>query len=282
MAITISNAPNSFVTFYDPSTDVGVSNWVTDTPCGIQKEFCLPVNSGEDIQFQTNFISDEDLESSPPTVLVDDNVVSGATILVEQVGLYLGATPIYNVFVSLRFSDAMDFFNDGDCFQISLTAGLVAPKVFISNQCFKKINDTCLTSRLTYSNNSNAFGFYYIFTQGRQNAVRLPVYFKEPTLPVDKTQYLRSNGTWKTTSARLTKRYKGILDHVTEEVHSALNIALNHDNVRWETENNYAFNCNFQGEYNNDFPNIMQNVNIWSADFTIFETPYNNVNSNCG
>jgi hypothetical protein len=26
----------------------------------------------------------------------------------------------------------------------------------------------------------------------------------------------------------------------------------------------------------------MQNVNIWPADFTIFETPFNNFNSNCG
>jgi hypothetical protein len=115
------------------------------------------------------------------------------------------------------------------------------------------------------------------------NRIRLPLYFKEPNISSDKTVYVRPDGSRQLLSARLAKRYKGMIDEVPEETHQNLVIALNHDGIYFTPENfTTQIQARFEDEYNNNYPEIMQNVNIWSADFTIFETPFNNFNSNCG
>ena len=142
-----------------------------------------------------------------------------------------------------------------------------------------------------YINADSAFGFVYRsygtvpFIGFTQNIIRLPIYFKEPLVESNKNVYIKSDGTRKLLSARLSKKYKGYIDAVGEDVHQKLVVALNHDDVRFVPEdfpNINGFKCTFEDEYNNEFPTIMQNVNVWPADFTIFETPFNNFNSNCG
>jgi hypothetical protein len=193
------------------------------------------------------------------------------------------------------FSDLLDNTFDGDCFQLAFACGVSEPSFFISNQCFKKINDKCLTTKLAYTNTSNAFGFYYRTAVvvinpppapplliPTTNYIRLPLYFKEPNISSDKTVYVRPDGSRQLLSARLAKRYKGYVDEVPEEVHQNLVIALNHDGIYFTPENfTTQIQARFEDEYNNNYPEIMQNVNIWSSDFTIFETPFNNFNSNC-
>lgn len=285
MSISILNIENSFVTFYNPINDSGISQYITDTPCGIQKDFCYPIYDEKDLLFQTSVISTEVLNSGNVSILRDGSPLTGVAYQVTQTGVFGGSTPIYNIYCSFFSSDLTAGLSDGDCFNLTLFAGTVSPRIFVSNQCFKKVDDKCLTSKLYYTNTSNAYGFYYDLGAGQSNTIRLPIYFKEPIVNSEKNVYVRSDGSRKLLSARLAKKYKGIVDHVPEEVHQKLVVALNHDTVRFAPEN-YSnvngFSIRFEDEYNNNFPEVMQNVNIWSADFTIFETPFNNFNSNCG
>ncbi len=292
MAKVISNIDNSFVTFYNIANDQGADYFITDTECGIQKDFCYPIYDEKDLLFQTNIISSEVLDENNIVVnrIIDGtgSQVTGVAITVEQVGLSGGITPIYNVYFGFSSSTLTESLSDGDCFTLGLVVGTAEVELtyFVSNQCFKKINDKCLTSKIRYYNSSDAFGFYYDLSgTTRYNAIRLPIYFKEPIVQSDKNVYVRSDGTRELLSARLSKGYKGYIDMVGEDVHQKLVVALNHDDLRFVPEdypNINGFGCRFEDEYNNDFPTIMQNVNLWPADFTIFETPFNNFNSNCG
>jgi hypothetical protein len=291
----ILNIPNSFVTFYNLSTGVGASEYVTDTVCGIQKDFCLPVFDVGDIIFQTQVVSTEVISS----VTVYKIPPSGTGILLNNVGTNIitngtqNGVPIYNIWFNFISSDLLDNTYDGDCFQLGFACGISEPSFFVSNQCFKKIADKCLTTRVQYFNNENAFGFVYrtfniippplppVYVP-TINAVRLPFYLKEPIVSSDKNVYVRSDGSRKLLSARLSKKYKALVDHVPEEVHQNLVVALNHDDVTFYPDNiTNGIRVRFEDEYNNNFPEVMQNVSIWSADFTIFETPFNNFNSNC-
>jgi len=297
MSKTIINADNSFVTFYNLVNDQGAEYFITDTACGIQKDFCYPIYDEKDLAFQVSVASDEVLDSSN---IIVNKVIDGTGVQVfdfvldvEVTGTYGGSTPIYNIYISFFGSDLTNAMSDGDCFQLSLVLGTIEVSLLymVSNQCFKKISDKCLTSQLRYINSENAFGFDYRsygtfpnigFTQ---NIIRLPIYFKEPIVSSDKNVYVRSDGSRKLLSARLAKKYKGIIDSVGEDVHQKLVVALNHDDIRFVPEeypNTTGMKVTFEDEYNNEFPTIMQNVNVWPADFTIFVTPFNNFNSNCG
>lgn len=296
MSKTILNVANSFVTFYDLATDVGVTNYITDTECGIQKDFCYPIYDEKDVSYQFNVASTEVLTTSNviPYRVIDGqgSTLTDVILSITTNGTYLGV-PIYNIYVNYFSSDLVNLLSDGDCIQLMFVCGTIEAElaVYVSNQCFKKVNDKCLTSKLTYVNTSNAFGFVYR-SYGTfpniavtANRIRLPLYFKEPMINSDKTVYVRSDGSRQLLSARLAKKYKGYIDEVPEETHQNLVVALNHDGVYFATENSTdlaGMQVRFEDEYNNNFPEIMQNVNIWSADFTIFETPFNNFNSNCG
>jgi len=292
MPVSILNIPNSFVTFYDLGTDVGRSEYITDTDCGIQKDFCYPIYEVADVAFQTQIISSGVISSITVfKVMADGTSVNLNDVIISIVsnGTQSGV-PIYNIYFSFVLSNLLDNIFDGDCFTLQLDVDVpdVRTPTFISNQCFKKVNDKCLSTKLEYINTSNAFGFVYrafgTFPNIALtiNKIRLPLYFKEPNISSDKTVYVRPDGSRQLLSARLAKRYKGYVDEVPEEVHQNLVIALNHDGIYFTPENfTTQIQARFEDEYNNNYPEIMQNVNIWSSDFTIFETPFNNFNSNC-
>jgi hypothetical protein len=296
MSKTIINVDSSFVTFYQLGQEPNNGGFLTNTECGIQKGFCYPVYDEKDLAFQVSVASTEVLTSSNIVVnkVVDGTgtQVTDVILNVAEIGLYGGSVPIYNIYFSFIGSTLTENLADGDCFNLSVVLGTLEAELLymVSDQCFKKINDQCYTSVLKYINGDNAFGFQYrsfgtfpllSFTQNR---IRLPIYFKEPNNPSNREVYQRSNGTRKTLSARVNKTYKAILDEVLEETHQRLVIALSHDSVIFVPENyinTTGFECIFDNEYNQNFPTIMQNVDIWSADFTIFVTPFNAVNSNC-
>ena len=291
----ILNIPNSFVTFYNLSNNLGIPEYVTDTDCGIQKDFCYPIYDEKDLAFQVNIASSEVLTSGNVDVQIipasgTGITLTGYSISIVANGTYGGSTPIYNIYINFFGSDLTNAMSEGDCFKIGiLTGGTIDLAYFVSNQCFKKVNDKCLTTKLQYINTSNAFGFVYrafgTFPSIALtlNRIRLPLYLKEPNISSDKTVYVRPDGSRQLLSARLAKRYKGMIDEVPEETHQNLVIALNHDGIYFTPENfTTQIQVRFEDEYNNNYPEIMQNVNIWSADFTIFETPFNNFNSNCG
>ena len=291
---TIQNIANSFVTFYNLSNNTGIPEYVTDTDCGIQKDFCYPIYDEKDLAFQVNIASSEVLTSGNVDVqLIPASgtgiTLTGYSISIVANGTYGGSTPIYNIYINFFGSDLTNTMSEGDCFKIGiLTGGTIDLSYFVSNQCFKKVNDKCLTTKLQYINTSNAFGFVYRsfgtlpFLSFTFNNIRLPLYFKEPVISSIKNVYVRSDGSRKLLSARLAKKYKAFVDNVTEEAHQNIVVALNHDGIYFTPENfTTQIQARFEDEYNNNFPEIMQNVSIWSADFSIFETPFNNFNSNC-
>jgi hypothetical protein len=299
MPVSILNIPNSFVTFYDLGTDVGRSEYITDTDCGIQKDFCYPIYEVGDVAFQTQIVSSGVISSITVfKVMADGTSVTLNDVIISIVsnGTQSGV-PIYNIYFSFVLSNLLDNTFDGDCFTLKLDVDVpdVRTPTFISNQCFKKINDKCLTTKLQYFNNENAFGFLYRTAVvvinpppapplliPTTNYIRLPLYLKEPIISSTKNVYVRSDGSRKLLSARLAKKYKAFVDNVTEEAHQNIVVALNHDQITLTPENlTNGIQVRFEDEYNNNFPEIMQNVSIWSADFSIFETPFNNFNSNC-
>jgi uncharacterized protein VirK/YbjX len=108
------------------------------------------------------------------------------------------------------------------------------------------------------------------------------MYAVNPAFDIDQKTYVRSNGVRTKVFARLAKKYKFVTDFLTEELHQKLVVALNHDTVLIATSTDYQLECTFENEYNQDFPSIMQGMNVWPADFQVYETPFNEINNNCG
>lgn len=273
---------NSFVTFGN------TNDYITDTGCGITKGFCFPFVSGFDLAFQMQFLTgvafdDFDFE----IVSIKDGVeteVTNAIVDPNQI-----TSLIVGVYFDFSNSNLGNEYNEGDCFTLKITAIGThgsGTYVFESDQCFQKTDD-CGTALLRYWNEEDAFGFdYYVLTDSQENnynRIRLPLYFKSPVVRNNQKVYVRSDGSRKKLFARLAMQYQCITDVMTEEVHQKLNVALQHDDVNFTIGNPSVktFNCTFEDEYNNQFPNMMQPINAWPADFLVYETPFDQVNSNC-
>lgn len=277
------NIPSSFVNF-------NAESYVTDRDCAIVKPFCIPIYDDNDLKFQVKadftFVIGTPLVNQALITLISDGVevatVTGTTITSE-------ALPNAQYFIHYDFSTSnlMSSWTIGQCVQINIQipkdTGDERPEYVslgTSVQCFQRIPDVCYSSRLTYYNNEDAFGLNYPSSTWK-NAIRLPIYFRNPQTKNDQDVYVRSNGTRTKLYARLSKQYQGLVDNVTEEVHQKLVIALSHDNVTFVTDNNYSLECTFEQEYNNNYPEILMGVNVWTADFLVMETPFDEQNNNC-
>jgi hypothetical protein len=270
---------NSFVTFFQRNAE---ERFITQDNCGIQEPFCLPIAGKSDLIFNIQ-ASAEYSDTSRWFVDVGNETLSGVTIVATQ---YEDSNN-FNIRFSFSGSSLLDSLTIDDCFDIVIKFNTVEDDefepifvTFRSQQCFKYVLP-CFTSTIEYWNNESAFGFYYTGLSSLSNKVRLPLYFKNPDFQSTKTTYERSNGTTKLLSARINKNYTATVDHITEEVHQKLVVALNHDNTQFITENNYILNCVFQDEYNQEFPLPLQGMNTWPATFSVRETPFANYNTNC-
>jgi len=272
--ITIVDSQNSFVVFNE-------QNYLTQRDCGIVKPFCLPINSGEDLVFQFRTVE------LVPTTLEWHLVVNGvekAYVDYPTVTRALISTGNYLYYVD--YSTCVTLFAtlaEGDCFQ--LMAKFIGESEdeysFTTQTCFQYVSDTCFTSKLKYKNDEDAFGFDYTNIEDAWNIIRLPIYFRNPQPKNDQKVYLRSDGTRTKLYAKLSKQYEALVDYTTEEVHQKLVVALSHDSVNFVTDNNYELECTFEDEYNQEFPSVMQGINIWNAKFNVMETPFDEQNNNC-
>jgi hypothetical protein len=280
MASTV-NVQNSFVTFGNRG------DYITDTDCGIVKDFCFPFLNGADLAFQINFKTNEVAENFTFSFFSNKNNVSTevTNVAIEAYQVDSFTVGLYVDFVNSNLGNE---YNEGECFNLSIVAigSGGSSYIFTSDQCFQK-SDDCGTAVLSYWNEEDAFGFdYFVVTDTQENnynRIRLPLYFKSPNVRNNQKVYVRSNGSRKKLFARLSMQYQCITDMMTEEAHRALNVALQHDEVNFRIGNPSikSFNCTFEDEYNNQFPNMMQPINSWPADFLVYETPFNEVNSNC-
>lgn len=280
MATSLFDLQNSFVRFNE-------QEFITDNDCGIVVDTCLPICEARDIrfQFQLNTNDYDDAEEIETNIVVRRVTSSGSTnipIISKQVLSQSGT--IYLVEISFFGSTILSGLNDGDCFQIQLIFPREEPPAYLSitsKTCFKYSVDKCFTSRIAYKNNEDAFGFFYV--GNLINEIRLPMYATSPAFDIEQQTYVRSNGIRTKVFARLAKKYKFVTDFLPEEIHQKLVVALNHDTVYITvSENQYLLQCTFENEYNQDFPSIMQGMNVWPADFQVYETPFNEINNNCG
>ena len=266
---------NSFVSFRDDFH-------VTNSGCVNEPTVCYPIRNGKDLRFQM-FVLDDILQREPDIQVFTKK--GNDFILVNNFDIEVTQYPNYNV-VNLSFenSNLAAFYNDGDCFTLMVridVEGLVND--YNSRECFTKIADTCFTMRVTYYNvNEDAFGFHYF--GNFQNRIRLPIYLRNPIINTEQEVYLRSNGTRQKLFARLSRQYQAITDVMDERMHECLVVAMNHDKV-FLSESGFAsetFEVTFENEYNNQFPSMMLPVSQWPADFIVYETPFDELNTNCG
>jgi hypothetical protein len=279
MAITVTSPTNSFLTFQD-------TTYLTESNCGIVKPWCFPVYDDDDIKFQFT-ITDDGGNVFGDNFSAGVEATSGSYY---NIAVFSDVVPIddYSAYVQINLAGTGIFDNliNGDCFTIKIyyrSFDTIPPPpptlIGTIQQCFQKISDPCFTSRLIYLNNEDAFGFVY--PSSWANIIRLPVYFKNPTVEAEQKVYVRSDGTRKLLSSRLSKNYLGLVDHSTEEIHQKLVVALSHDSVNFLTDNNYYMTCTFENEYTNEFNQEPMPINVWPANFTVYETPFDNINSNC-
>jgi hypothetical protein len=280
MATSLIDLQNSFVRFNE-------QDFITDNDCGVVVDTCLPICEADDIRMQFLVTTNDYANATAiQTALIirrkKDGVFTTVTSVFKQVTLISGTT--YLVYLTFIGSNLLSSLNDGDCFQIQLIFPRDEPPAYLSTTsitCFKYSVDKCFTSRITYGNNEDAFGFYYA-SNSILNSIRLPMYASNPAFDIEQKTYVRSNGERTKVFARLAKKYKFVTDFLTEEIHQKLVVALNHDTVLIATSTNYQLECTFENEYNQDFPSIMQGMNVWPADFQVYETPFNEINNNCG
>jgi hypothetical protein len=273
--ITEIDARNSFITFNDETI------YLTQRECAIVKPFCLPIFEASDLYFQVQIDTDiEEFTVQTPIIKVVIGEVqynvTGVTANIELI-----TDTIYCVSYNFEGSNLLDNVDIGECFNILISFEVDEVRFTATSvQCLQRIPDICFTSKITYSNIEDAFGFIYQTNQ--VNKIRLPIYFKNPQPQNDQKVYVRSDGTRKKLYARLSKKWLGLVDMTTEEVHQKLVVALSHDNITFVTDNLYSLECTFEDEYNQDFPDVMQGINVWTSNFSVMETPFDEVNNNCG
>ena len=106
----ILNIPNSFVTFYNLSNNLGIPEYVTNTECGIQKDFCYPIYEVGDVAFQTQIVSSEVISSVTMYKIPNGGsavTVTGVTTNIIANGTQNGV-PIYNIWFSFLSSNLLD------------------------------------------------------------------------------------------------------------------------------------------------------------------------------
>lgn len=275
------NLPSSFV-------NLTPELYITDRDCAIVKPFCYPIYNADDLKFQLKaYINDSfDIAQTRVSLIDTDGSVWAEVTDVTIHDEFIGSGNYYLHF-DFSTSDIMFDWGIGACHTIRIEL-YITPEEYpayyytlgTSTQCFQRVPDECYSARLTYYNNEDAFGLNYPSSTW-ENVIRLPIYFRNAQVKNDQEVYVRSNGTRTKLYARLSKQYQGLVDNVPEETHQNLVIALSHDNVTFVTDNGYTLECTFENEYNNNFPEILMGVNVWTADFLVMETPFDEQNNNC-
>lgn len=112
-----------------------------------------------------------------------------------------------------------------------------------------------------------------------RNRIRLPFYLSKPQFPMERNVFRKADGTSQLLSAVIRNTYQGKTDHLPEDWHRKLVIALAHDSVTIE-DNRFLSDVVIDGDYNIDWQDFLNNP-LAQAGFTIQVTPFDATNSNC-
>lgn len=99
--------------------------------------------------------------------------------------------------------------------------------------CFVVIDSNdCYSSKITYDNNEDSFGFY----AGVPNSVRVPFFLKNAQFPGEEKGYQKSDGSFVKLSERINKTWEVETDLIPDEWHERLRVALSCDNIEVSNE----------------------------------------------
>lgn len=279
---TYTGARNSFLTFFGRNQQL----YPLDI-CSLDINFCFPFYQSGDVRFQftlnTPYLPADYEDTGQLRFYTETDAgllqINGVTWTATQ-------TALGKVLLDVNFqgSDIAQTYIDGTCFTIRIQTGNQAPAPTIlpfefwnSDQCFVRITNPCNTLKLIYYNQDDAFGFIY----PGQNAIRLPIYFKDTEIEIDQKVYLRSDGSRQRIKSRLSRKFKALVDVMPEQAHKALIVALNHDSVNVVFPNGLGTFISFDNEYTSLFPSSTTVINGYPAEFIAYETPFDELNTNC-
>ena len=99
--------------------------------------------------------------------------------------------------------------------------------------CFKRVDELCYKTLLSYINNENNFDFYYNngTKLNNQNRVLLPFYLHSPQLLHEESSYQKSDGTYLKLFERIEEELLLQTDYMPQSWHRKLKVALAHDSV---------------------------------------------------
>lgn len=133
------------------------------------QEMCLPVYEDNDVWFQFVIESDTEAESDDLCVIGSEPITLG---LVENCGdgylvefiekptrYRISPTKVLYVWQH-GVPNFTNFIRAGMCFHVMVSMPTVSDQTWCSN-CFQRIQESCHTSVIEYSNNENAFDFNY-------------------------------------------------------------------------------------------------------------------------
>jgi hypothetical protein len=107
----------------------------------------------------------------------------------------------------------------------------------------------------------------------------MPMQILRPQWPEKKQVFTKSDGTIKTLSVVITKRYDGETDNLPEKWHERINIALAHDTVQIESDK-YVGGISKNGDYTVDWVKLLD-YPLAKGAFNADVTPFDGTNSNC-
>jgi hypothetical protein len=101
----------------------------------------------------------------------------------------------------------------------------------------------------------------------------------QPQFAEVKQIFQKSDGSIKTLSVVVRKKYNGVTDYLNERLHQRIKIALAHDNVSVECDR-YVGDISQDGDYAITWPEF-KDYPLGIARFGAFVTPFDAINSNC-
>ena len=199
-------------------------------------------------------------------------------------------TTTYKTYV-YYYAPYLGWLDDAECAQsvsMQITINSDTTQILYPG-CFVKVCNPCFTRRVRYTNNDNAFGFYYYDVNGTavpnaNHIIRLNIYLQNPQIKSADQVYRKATGEYVTLSSIMEEEFDMIIDRMNAKQHRCLTVGLKHDSFQvFSDETNTYETYNNQGQdYAIDWQN-KPGINLpdATAKTKLKLSPFYNVNSNC-
>jgi hypothetical protein len=148
----------------------------------------------------------------------------------------------------------------------------------VFSNVFKRVTDNRHITLVTYSNNEDAYGFYYPDATV-QNKIWLSLLTLRPKYPEKRSVYIKSNKNYKVLNATIEKEWECKTEHYKENVHEKIGVLLSHDNIHFKNTRLDA-DVYKKDDYEIAWPDDEVSEEIGPASFKI-NVAFEGRNSNC-